>query len=190
MSRRRTRPCRLRCSWRSRPHSSRSRCRRPQHRLRPAVRIARTTTYQTLLDCVTLEGVRAHQQALQDIADANGGTPRRRRRPGTTTSVDYVVGTAREGGLRRHARRASTSRRRAARFEQHTPVEATYETGGVHGQRYSATSPQASQPSTSTSCRRRASTSGCDGAFTKPGDRSCRPGRPDDFAGFPTGTSR
>jgi len=31
-------------------------------------------TYEKLLECVTLDGVRAHQAALQAIADANGGT--------------------------------------------------------------------------------------------------------------------
>jgi hypothetical protein len=32
------------------------------------------TTQQALLECVTLEGVRAHQAAFQDIADDNDGT--------------------------------------------------------------------------------------------------------------------
>lgn len=31
-------------------------------------------TFNKLLDCVTLDGVRSHQGALQSIADANGGT--------------------------------------------------------------------------------------------------------------------
>ena len=31
-------------------------------------------TYAKLLECVTLEGVREHQNAFQQIADANGGT--------------------------------------------------------------------------------------------------------------------
>ena len=31
-------------------------------------------THAKLLECVTLEGVREHQAALQEIADANGGT--------------------------------------------------------------------------------------------------------------------
>ncbi len=39
---------------------------------------------------VTLGGVRAHQQTLQDIADAHGGT-RALGTPGYTASVDYVV---------------------------------------------------------------------------------------------------
>jgi hypothetical protein len=47
-------------------------------------------THQKLLECVTLEGVREHQAALQDIADANGGT-RAAGTPGYEASVDYVV---------------------------------------------------------------------------------------------------
>ena len=41
-------------------------------------------TYDKLLECVTLEGVRAHQAALQATATANGGTrvkPERRATP-------------------------------------------------------------------------------------------------------------
>ena len=49
-------------------------------------------TYQKLLECVTLEGVREHQAALQAIADANDdpfypGTPRRVPRATTTAST-------------------------------------------------------------------------------------------------------
>jgi Zn-dependent M28 family amino/carboxypeptidase len=47
-------------------------------------------TVQKLLECVTLDGVREHQAALQEIADDNGGT----RVSGTTgydESVDYAV---------------------------------------------------------------------------------------------------
>jgi aminopeptidase Y len=47
-------------------------------------------TYGKLLECVTLEGVREHQAALQAIADANGGT-RVSGSPGYDQSVDYVV---------------------------------------------------------------------------------------------------
>ena len=49
------------------------------------------TTYQALLECVTLDGVRAHQAALQAIANANNGT-RAAGTPGYTKSVDYVSG--------------------------------------------------------------------------------------------------
>ena len=46
---------------------------------------------------VTLEGVRAHQQALQQIATANGGN-RFAGLPGHDKSVDYVVDTLRAAG--------------------------------------------------------------------------------------------
>jgi len=47
-------------------------------------------THAKLLECVTLEGVREHQAALQAIADANGST-RASGSPGYDRSVDYVV---------------------------------------------------------------------------------------------------
>jgi aminopeptidase Y len=47
-------------------------------------------TERKLLQCVTLEGVREHQAALQAIADANGGI-RTSGTPGYDASVDYVV---------------------------------------------------------------------------------------------------
>ena len=46
-------------------------------------------THDKLLECVTLEGVRAHQAALQEIADANNGT-RVSGSPGYDRSVDYA----------------------------------------------------------------------------------------------------
>jgi Zn-dependent M28 family amino/carboxypeptidase len=47
-------------------------------------------THAKLLECVTLEGVRAHQAAFQAIADANNGI-RTSGTPGYNASVDYVV---------------------------------------------------------------------------------------------------
>ncbi|MDQ2691324.1 MAG: M28 family metallopeptidase [Chloroflexota bacterium] len=47
-------------------------------------------THAKLLECVTLEGVREHQAAFQEIADDNGGT-RASGTPGYDESVDYVV---------------------------------------------------------------------------------------------------
>jgi Zn-dependent M28 family amino/carboxypeptidase len=46
---------------------------------------------EKLLECVTLDGVREHQAALQAIADANGGI-RTSGTPGYDESVDYVAG--------------------------------------------------------------------------------------------------
>lgn len=48
---------------------------------------------------VTVRGIRQHQRALQQIADANGGT-RAAGTPGYDASVDYVVRKARAAGYR------------------------------------------------------------------------------------------
>jgi aminopeptidase Y len=47
-------------------------------------------THDKLLECVTLEGVREHQAALQTIANANGGT-RVSGLPGFNASKDYAA---------------------------------------------------------------------------------------------------
>ncbi len=47
-------------------------------------------TFSRLLDCVTVEGVREHQAALQEIADDNEGT-RVSGSAGYDESVDYAV---------------------------------------------------------------------------------------------------
>jgi Zn-dependent M28 family amino/carboxypeptidase len=54
-------------------------------------------TYAKLLECVTLEGVRAHQAALQAIADANGGH-RFSGSPGYDATVDYAVSVFESAG--------------------------------------------------------------------------------------------
>src|SRR5688500_11699738 len=54
-------------------------------------------TYDKLLGCVTLEGVREHQAALQAIATANGGN-RAAGTSGYDASVDYVVDTLEAAG--------------------------------------------------------------------------------------------
>ena len=54
-------------------------------------------TYPKLLECVRLSQVRAHQAALQKIADQNDGT-RFSGTPGYNASVDYVVSKLRAAG--------------------------------------------------------------------------------------------
>ena len=54
-------------------------------------------TYDKLLECVRVEGVREHQAALQAIADANGGN-RFSGFAGYDASVDYVVETLEAAG--------------------------------------------------------------------------------------------
>jgi aminopeptidase Y len=54
-------------------------------------------TFNKLLECVTVDGVREHQAAFQAIADANGNT-RVSGSPGYDQSVDYVVGRLEDAG--------------------------------------------------------------------------------------------
>ncbi|MGH8910125.1 MAG: M20/M25/M40 family metallo-hydrolase [Egibacteraceae bacterium] len=54
---------------------------------------------QALRDAVTVKGIREHQQALQAIADANGGT-RFSSSPGYDASVGYVTERLRAAGYR------------------------------------------------------------------------------------------
>ncbi len=54
-------------------------------------------TVDKLLECVTLDGVRAHQAAFQAAADANGGN-RAAGLPGYDASVDYIVETLEAAG--------------------------------------------------------------------------------------------
>jgi Zn-dependent M28 family amino/carboxypeptidase len=54
-------------------------------------------THDKLLECVTLDGVRAHQAAFQAIADANDGT-RAAGTPGYDASVAYVKDTLEAAG--------------------------------------------------------------------------------------------
>ena len=58
---------------------------------------ANNNTYAKVLDCITVEGVREHQAALQAVADANGGN-RASGTTGYTASVDYVASTLRAAG--------------------------------------------------------------------------------------------
>jgi hypothetical protein len=92
---------------------------------------ARTNnTYQKLLECVTLEGVREHQAALQAIADANGGT-RAAATPGYDASVDYVAETLEAAGWTVEFHQFDFTV--AEPIRQLTPVVATHEAGGVTG---------------------------------------------------------
>ena len=54
-------------------------------------------TLHDLLECVTISGVRAHQEAFQRIADNNGDT-RASGTPGYDRSVSYVVKKLRDAG--------------------------------------------------------------------------------------------
>ena len=145
-------------------------------------------TYDKLLECVRVEGVRAHQAAFQAIADANGGT-RAAATPGYDASVDYVVDTMRAAGWSVDLHQFDFTV--AEPIQQHTPIVATYESAGVTGSGLgTVTAPVI--PVDINLVPPRANTSGCDGAFTQGPDTTNDPlvpdpGGTDDFAGFPAG---
>jgi Zn-dependent M28 family amino/carboxypeptidase len=94
-------------------------------------------TYQKLLECVTLEGVREHQAQFQKIADANDdpfypGT-RAAGTEGYAESVDYVADLLRDAGYRVTLDEFEFEFIFPALLEQLTPVRATYETGAFTG---------------------------------------------------------
>lgn len=90
-------------------------------------------TYEKLLECVTLDGVRAHQKALQDIANANDDEfypgSRVAGTKGYADSVAYVAGKLRAAGYTVTLDPFEFQFVFPAVLQQLTPVSATYETG-------------------------------------------------------------
>ena len=143
-------------------------------------------TYDKLLGCVTLEGVREHQAAFQAIADANGGN-RAAGTPGYDASVEYVVDTLEAAGwdVELHMFDFTV----AQPIQQHTPVVATHASGGVNGSAL-GTATAAVTPVDINLVPPRANTSGCDGAYAEAAvgaPLTADPAGPDDFAGFVAG---
>jgi Peptidase family M28/PA domain len=98
---------------------------------------ASNNTYQKLLRCVTLEGVREHQAAFQEIADANDdpfypGT-RAAGTEGYDESVEYVAGLLRDAGYEVTLDPVQITFNFPATLRQLTPVQADYETGVFTG---------------------------------------------------------
>jgi Zn-dependent M28 family amino/carboxypeptidase len=90
-------------------------------------------TYDKLLECVTLAGVRAHQQAFQQIANANNdpnypGT-RAAGTAGYANSVAYVAGLLRRAGYQVTLDPFQFSFNFPVLLQQLTPVNATYPSG-------------------------------------------------------------
>jgi len=146
-------------------------------------------TYDKLLECVRLDGVRAHQAAFQAIADANGGN-RAAGTSGYDASVDYVIETLEDAGWSVSTHQFDFTV--AQPVVQHTPAPAiTHPVGGVTGSALgTVTAPVI--PIDLALAPPRASTSGCDGAFTEAAvgaPLTAHPTGPDDFAGFPTTTA-
>jgi Zn-dependent M28 family amino/carboxypeptidase len=95
-------------------------------------------TYQKLLECVTLEGVREHQAQFQKIAEANDdpfypGT-RAAGTEGYAESAEYVAGLLRDAGYRVTLDEFQFQFEFPAVLEQLTPPPpAEYETGAFTG---------------------------------------------------------
>jgi hypothetical protein len=94
-------------------------------------------TYDKLLECVTVEGVREHQAAFQEIADANAdpfypGT-RAAGTDGYAESANYVKNLLRDAGYKVTLDEFEFPFNFPATLEQLTPVAADYETGAFTG---------------------------------------------------------
>ena len=145
-------------------------------------------TYEKLLECVRLKGVREHQAAFQAAADANGGN-RAAGLPGYTASVEYVVDTLQAAGWQVELDQFPFTFIPAPTLRQLTPVNATYVTGAFT----SSGSGSVTAAVTAVDINLvppRANTSGCDGAFTEAAVGAPlvpHPDGPNDFAGFPAG---
>jgi Zn-dependent M28 family amino/carboxypeptidase len=97
----------------------------------------RNDTYEKLLECVTLEGVREHQAAFQKIAD-NSDDPvypgtRAAGTVGYARSVEYVVEELEDAGYEVTLDPVEITFNFPAVLRQLTPVEAEYETGVFTG---------------------------------------------------------
>ena len=124
-------------------------------------------TYQKLLECMTLEGVREHQAEFQKIAD-NSDDPvypgtRAAGTEGYADSVDYVAGLLREAGYEVTLDPVEITFNFPAVLRQLTPVEADYETGVFTGSGSGAVEGQVI-PVDINLTGDRASTSGCEAA--------------------------
>jgi Zn-dependent M28 family amino/carboxypeptidase len=127
-------------------------------------------TYKSLLECVTLDGARAHQAAFQAHADAHGGT-RAAGTPGYDASVDYVVETLEEAGWDVELHEFPFMFTPPPVLRQLTPVAASYETGAFTGTGFGSVTAAVTAVDINL-VPPRATTSGCEAA---------------DFAGFPAG---
>ena len=134
------------------------------------------STYAHLLECVTLDGVRAHQQALQAIADENDDEFYAGSRAAGTTgyqgSVEYVAGLLEDAGYDVTLDEFAFEFEFPAVLEQLTPVAATYPSGTFTGSGFGEAT-AAVTPVDINLTPPRANTSGCEAA---------------DFAGFPADT--
>ena len=133
-------------------------------------------TYDKLLDCVTLEGVRAHQAALQAIANANDdpfypGT-RAAGTEGYSESVEYVAGLLEDAGYDVTLDEFQFAFTFPVVLEQLTPVQAEYESGSFTNSGFGDVTAAVTSVDVVLAPPRDPVTSGCEAA---------------DFAGFTAG---
>ena len=133
-------------------------------------------SFVKLLECVTLDSVRAHQAAFQAIADSNGGT-RAAGTQGYEESVWYVANTLVAAGYDVELNPFDYTYMPPATLEQFTPFGAIHETGAFTGSGIgtvtaSVTPVDLALGNASWPADPSTSTSGCEAA---------------DFAGFPAG---
>ena len=89
-------------------------------------------TQQSLLECVTLDGVRQHQLALQAVADANGGN-RQAGTSGYDASVEYIVGALEAAGYTPELNEFDFTFQPPSTLTQTEPTVTDFETGAFRG---------------------------------------------------------
>jgi Zn-dependent M28 family amino/carboxypeptidase len=128
-------------------------------------------TYEKLLECVTVDGVLEHQEALQAIADANGGN-RAAGTSGYTESVEYVVDTLEAAGWNVELDEFAFTYVPPPILQQVAPTTATYESAVFTGTGYGDITADVVPVDIVLAPPRDPVTSGCEDS---------------DFAGFPVG---
>ncbi len=133
-------------------------------------------TEKKLLDCVTLEGVRSHQAALQQIADANGGS-RAAFTTGYDESADYVANVLMGAGYSVERQTVATEvfSVSSSTFQQISPIATNYTFDTDYGVMDYSASGDVTQQVTAVDLDLglgNTSTSGCEAS---------------DFVGFPAG---
>jgi Zn-dependent M28 family amino/carboxypeptidase len=128
------------------------------------------TTYQKLLECMTVDGVLEHEQAFQAIAAANGGS-RAAGQSGYEASVAYVVSTLAAAGWDVSVEEFPYTYVGPSTLRRISPAPATFATGPFTGSG-SGSVTGAIRPVDLQLGLGNASTSGCEAS---------------DFAGFPAG---
>lgn len=118
-------------------------------------------TYEKILECVRVEGVREHQAAFQAIADANGGI-RAAGTTGYTASYEYVAEVLESAGWVVTLHEFPFLFTPPVLLQQLTPVSATYESGGFTNTGFGAVTGSVT-PVDINLVPPRANTSGCEG---------------------------